>query len=220
MPIVRSNFSMHVRGCSASVLVSNLSEVNGNLIRQTDPPSFLGAKLIFTPTSQSSIEQENLAYTIKEVNAFFNMHEYVVATYSLMADYPAVMDVWPLVHFLLQTLLMECHTLYHCSCVICIFPYLEKSAATYLTPWVKVFVIGLFSVVFAPTDGVRQTLLNFGKDDPKLNFFEWGRNEGLCEEDFFTTGARVLDLSGVLSDWSCQILSKIRSQSDKKTLCF
>ena len=66
-------------------------EVNGSLLRTVDP-SFQGAHLVITSSQDDRIE--NITYTIKEVNAFFACHSYVVAAISSVEGYQLTYQTW------------------------------------------------------------------------------------------------------------------------------
>ena len=58
-----------IRGNTVSTLVSSITELNGNLIKQVDP-TFTGASLILSSLPNVA-SAENVAYMIKEVNSCF-----------------------------------------------------------------------------------------------------------------------------------------------------
>ncbi len=81
-----------IRGNTVSTLVSSITELNGNLIKQVDP-TFTGASLILSSLPDVA-SAENVAYTIKEVNSFFGCHHYIAAVMSTLETSQQIAETW------------------------------------------------------------------------------------------------------------------------------
>ena len=79
----------------ANLAVSQGTEISGSLIRQIDQ-AFHGASLIITQFTESTAREvvENTAYAVKEVNAFFGCHQFVVAAVSCVGNFQQVLPTW------------------------------------------------------------------------------------------------------------------------------
>ncbi len=82
-----------IRGNTVSTLVSPITEINGNLIKQVDP-TFTRASLILLSLPDVA-SAENVAYTtINEVNSFFGCHHYIAAVMSTLETSQQIAETW------------------------------------------------------------------------------------------------------------------------------
>ena len=90
---VQSNSStITVRGVSVVMIISKPLELSGKTIKKVNP-CFNGGQLVITKNIEKE-KMESLAYTIKEVNAFFGCHTYVVPAISEVSGYPQAHQIW------------------------------------------------------------------------------------------------------------------------------
>ena len=87
-----SGSSITVRGRIGSLLVSAITEVNGNAIRKVHPP-FTGANLVVTRFEDND-NTDNIAYTIKEINSSCGLRQYTAACLTTAKYSQVIHEVW------------------------------------------------------------------------------------------------------------------------------